>query len=80
MNKDKVVILSLRVLNISQSLPFYLECWHGYKSEGMNGREAWEAVELELTKNGISQRYTSYESFKSGMSQYYSRNRKNTGS
>lgn len=72
---DKVVIISLRVLRISQSLAFYLECWHGYKATGLTGRESWEALEKELTQNHLQARYTSYQSFQSAMSRYHNRNK-----
>jgi hypothetical protein len=69
--EDKTVIVSIRVLNISQSLRFYLESVAIMRLECNTQREAWECIELELSKAGLNPRYTSYESFKSGMSQYY---------
>jgi len=73
MEKDEVAIVSIRVLSMSQSLKFYLDSVAEYRLECNTTKEAWERVELELSKAGLNPRYTSYESYRSSMSQYHKR-------
>lgn len=71
--KDQIVIVSLRVLKLSQNLAFYLQAVIEYLPDCKTQKEAWQKVEKELSDAGLNPRYTSYESFKSGQHQYHNR-------
>ena len=74
---EETTILSLKVVRMSQDLAFYLQCVNYKRSECDTAKQAWELVELELSQAGLNPRYTSYESFKSGMSQFHKRRKSN---
>lgn len=72
MDKD-VVILSQHLLKLKQDLAYYLNYVNTLRGECQSQKEAWEKTEEELTKTGLDARYSSYESFRAGQSQFRNR-------
>jgi hypothetical protein len=70
--KRDIVIVSTRVMSLKHNLAYYLEQVAVLRSD-KTAKEAWEAIEAEIENAGFDPRYTSYESYRAGASQYYTR-------
>ena len=72
-HSEPMTTIPTRVFHVHLYVRNYFDEFWKHVWAGKNHREAWEAVEAELSKWGFPARYDSYESFRAGKTYHYSK-------
>jgi hypothetical protein len=72
-NDEEMVIIPKRVFYVHIRIEAYFAEFYRHVQDGKNHREAYEAVEADLSEYGFPPKYDSYENFRRGKSYHYNK-------